>query len=66
MSDWQQTMYTDTREGRIPHLPVWAGAQMYLAPVMIEDAGLMSARPKPLRRDGALVYALPGGVEVVA
>lgn len=65
-----------TREGAIPHLPVVTDAGMILAPVKLQpnDAGKvrmskngtdMGRYPAPMRRNGRLVFALPGGGEVL-
>lgn len=70
---------TFTSEGVIPHMQVVIGEAVILAPVKLEteptnNGGhkLASSRrgnqnrhdPRPLRRNGKLVYALPGGLEV--
>jgi len=67
---------TDTSEGPIPHLrhgdllcPVklervefGSGWKLKKAP----QYGYGNEKPMPMRRNGRLVYALPGGGEVVA
>lgn len=67
--------YTD--DGAIPHLLVATPGGDILAPVKLErrefgqgyrlEFGSNSSHdrlPKPLKRDGRLVFALPGGFEV--
>lgn len=70
---------TITDEGVIPHLPVVTPAGMIYAPVKLERAehgkgyrlklsemyGGGDRLPKPMKRDGRLVFALPGGAEVL-
>ena len=67
---------TETSEGYIPHREVFADCGMILAPVKLlkvcegriathhTDGGYLL--PVPLRRDGRLVFALPGGAEYAA
>lgn len=64
---------THTTEGVIPHLIVDAAGKRILAPVKLDFDREPRWMPKyqttlraPLRRDGKLVFALPGGGEVVA
>lgn len=65
-----------TREGAIPHLLVVTDAGTLLAPVKLQpnDAGKvrmskngngLARYPAPMRRNGRLVFALPGGGEVL-
>ena len=65
---------TETSEGYIPHLEVFTDHGIIHAPVKLRtesgavvtnwtDGGYRFA--VPLRRDGALVFALPGGGEYV-
>lgn len=59
-----------TREGAIPHLPVVTDAGMILAPVkLVLDSPIYlkanAIKPDPMRRNGRLVFALPGGGEVL-
>lgn len=64
---------THTTEGVIPHLIVETKGSRILAPVKIDYAAdprwmakyQTTLRP-PMRRDGKLVFALPGGGEVLA
>ena len=70
---------THTDEGVIPHLAVITPSGMIHAPVKLERAEFgkgyrleLSAMygggdrlPKPLKRDGRLVFALPAGGEVL-
>lgn len=56
---------TETTEGFIPHARVVYADGVLSAPIKLDDAG-MRVLCAPLRRDGKLVYALPGGGEVVA
>lgn len=67
---------TLTREGAIPHLLVDTPFGTILAPVKLQaepDGRIrtsnvgseLSRRPAPMRRDGRLVFALPGGLEVL-
>lgn len=65
---------TETAEGIILHREVFADCGLILAPVKLQLMGGHVARsrrdtaeyPIPLRRDGRLVYALPGGGEILA
>jgi hypothetical protein len=68
---------TLTSEGYIPHLQVVTDIGTLLAPVKLQPdeagklriaaSGFGAARyPGPMRRDGRLVFALPGGGEVLA
>lgn len=64
---------TITKEGIVPHLLVKHGSLSFLAPVkldfsqqpawIVKQQGTFHA---PLRRDGRLAFALPGGGEVLA
>lgn len=67
-SGWYKSLETDTVEGTIPH-KVFCGMR---CPVKLD----FNAKPKdgallrhglkfPLRYNGRLVYALPGGMELV-
>lgn len=65
---------TETLEGPIPHLWVKFGDLQFLAPVkvVLDDNGRVKVRPGreyglgfPLRHLGRLVYALPGGGEMI-
>jgi len=58
---------TETAAGFIPHATVVYGDTVVHAPVKLDapkrgGCGLRA----PLRRDGKLVYALPGGEELVS
>ena len=62
-----RTTATETVEGPIPHLHIlWHGYAID-APVKIEHRSRHVHRlPRPLRTpEGELIYALPGGMEVV-
>ena len=69
-------METITAEGTIPHLRIQTAAGEILAPVKLQpnkNGRLLAygpdgnrVLPRPMRRDGRLVYALPGGGEVLA
>lgn len=70
---------TITDEGVIPHLPVVTPDGTIHAPVKLERYehgkgyrlelspmyGGGDRLPRPMRRDGRLVFALPGGAEVL-
>jgi len=73
-------MATHTTEGAIPHLRivteygiVHAPVKLVTAPngrghmrVVIDETAPSHQRfPSPMRRDGKLVFALPGGLEVL-
>lgn len=60
--------HTDTCEGRVSHLLCSVGGQTFRAPVKLDFLSGADARGlyAPLYRDGALVFALPGGREVRA
>ena len=68
---------TATSEGWIAHREGFADCGLILAPVKLAMNGSTLDRsvalygtswavPVPLRRDGRLVFALPGGAELVA
>lgn len=62
---------TLTVEGYIPHIEVFTDAGIIHAPVKVtgemrRDRNEKIPMPVPLRRDGRLVYALPGGGEIRA
>lgn len=71
---------THTTEGEIPHLRVIVFGGVIFAPVKLaltpnsyghlrveisEDAPSHQRFPTPMRRDGKLVFALPGGGEIL-
>ena len=67
---------TLTDEGYIPHLEVVTAVGVILAPVKLQpdadgkiriktEGSEVTRRPAPMRRDGRLVFALPGGGEVL-
>lgn len=64
---------TWTSEGRIAHLEVFCDLGILHAPVKIDwlksniyySVQHSHERPVPLRREGRLVYALPGGGEFI-
>lgn len=67
---------TLTDEGYIPHLQVVTAVGVILAPVKLQpdadgkiriktEGSEVTRRPAPMRRDGRLVFALPGGGEVL-
>ena len=66
------TKATYTTEGFIPHLLVQHRGGVFDAPVKLELSGTghvltdRHATPTPMRRDGRLVFALPGCAEVLA
>ena len=68
---------TLTDEGYIPHLEVVTAVGVILAPVKLQpdadgkiriktEGSEVTRRPAPMRRNGRLVFALPGGGELVA
>lgn len=67
---------TFTADGVIPHLKVVTESGVLLAPVKMvpKSRGTLAMQrrhgndslPVPMKRDGKLVFALPGGVEVLA
>ena len=58
---------TETTEGFIPHARIVYADGVLNAPVKLDVPKRGThALCAPLRRDGMLVYALPGGGEVVA
>ena len=62
---------TETSEGFIPYLEVYWGGGCLHAPVKIKtdnfrgQQSLLGWKPVPMRCGNALVYALPGGAEMV-
>lgn len=65
------TLGTETREGYIPHLQVTTAGGVIRAPVKIVlRKTIINGGPAmavdPVRQGDALVYALPGGGEIVA
>ena len=67
---------TLTDEGYIPHLQVVTAIGVILAPVKLQpdadgkiriktEGSEVTRRPAPMRRNGRLVFALPGGGEVL-
>lgn len=66
---------TATSEGWLAHVEVFADCGLILAPVKLATRaarlrtealdGSSWGMPVPLRRDGRLVYALPGGGEFI-
>jgi len=56
---------TETTVGFIPHATVVYGDAVIQAPVKL-DVPKRGGLRAPLRRDGKLVYALPGGEELVS
>lgn len=58
----RETDCTKTTEGHIRHLELFTDAGIILAPVMVRLCE-ETRRLIPVRRDGRLVYALPGGGE---
>lgn len=67
---------TLTSEGYIPHLQVSTDDGVILAPVKLQpdhdgririktEGSEVTRRPAPMRRNGRLVFALPGGGEVL-
>lgn len=66
---------TLTNEGYIPHLQVVTPVGVLLAPVKLQpepdgtiktsDRSRNYVPPVAMRRDGRLVFALPGGLEVL-
>lgn len=66
---------TETSEGLISHLQLVTECGVIRCPVklMVDEKGVIDMRrvsnsplPVPVRRDGCLVYALPGGLEVLS
>lgn len=65
-NDMQKTLIgaTLTKEGVIPHLKLTCGDIHLMAPVKVKKReGGGEHLPHALYKDGALVYALPGGAE---
>ena len=70
-----RTLATQTSEGYIPHLRVKTPGGLVMAPVKLQPNGRgkivqynregAPVCPPPMRRDGRLVFALPGGAEVL-
>lgn len=70
---------TMTSEGYVPHLKVVTGDGVILAPVKLRTVRVAKGvrvyldyskesdrrHPEPMRRNGRLVFALPGGGEVL-
>lgn len=64
---WSSNTVTFTKHGAIPHLLCsTATGQRFYAPVKLNPIKAHNELPRPEKRGSKMVYALPGGLEVVA